>query len=179
VISDEEYDQLARRLEELARLEEEAEEAAKLQHFRPVPVSSISSSTANKSSTSKGSNGGGGGGGLQFKKGFLNKASKPKGPTEKKTTRITIDTTKNTVQEIPSRVSNPQVIPSKEHSSNQVRMNQQRQTQQLDSQLFSGQIQERQPQFSESQTAQSLSNQAPQPPQKEKRMSRFARERLK
>jgi hypothetical protein len=132
-VSDEEYDRLSKRLEELARLEEEEQQ-------RQPRTSSLQQSTKNnyavknKKSTS-----------LQFQRGFLNAKPKPAKKTAlkeeavTKKSKITIDTTKNTIQEIP-KVGRQQPVPPKQplfqpHSSAPVMMDA--------GNVFSGVIQER------------------------------------
>ena len=257
IVSDEEYDRLSKRLEELARLEEQEEESMKAKKMQyqqrddPLLESSRSSSVQSQSQTqtqtlksnksnpspptaSRKSNNATttmkkSDGGLKFKKGFLNSSSGSSNNNNKKNKpesgigaksnnevtssskdgkmkkKITIDTTKNTVTEIPHQVSNPQVIPTKEHASNKLQQfsgmdhnqklqqqqqqqaplqqqQQQQQQQFLDSKIFNGQVQEHlhQPMDLPARTqVQPQPQQQQQQQSKEKRMSRFARERLR
>jgi hypothetical protein len=223
VVSDEEYDRLSRRLEELAQLEEEEAAAAakgikRIKNMKKGVNDKNNSAAKTKPKTTTRSN-------LQFKKGFLNSNSKSSnasksnnknnvkqkqvsssssppagqqqetennghdhddsGDGRRKNKTITIDTTKNMVQEIPSEVPNPQIIPSKQHTSNL--LNKSRgghvggRSTQLDESIFNGRIQEQEQQRRQQQPNASGPQHINQPPpqhKKEKKMSRFALERL-
>ena len=124
-ISDQEYDRISKRLEELALLEEQESQQPK----QKVPLSQPKKTNSSKKATT--------GGAFKFQKGFLN--AKPKKasikttktqatakidtpqqsssePAVTKKSKITIDTSKNTIQEIPKE-GNQNPVPPKQSSS--------------------------------------------------------------
>jgi hypothetical protein len=190
VVSDEEYDRLAKRLEELEMLEDrelQMEHRTKARH---------PTSTKPKKQT-----------GLSFQKGFLNAKpkTKPKAKTPAvgataassaqasapaatdeavtKKSKITIDLNKNTVQEIPQE-GRQQPLPPRQQQSTQS-PSQQRQTM-ADSNMFTGHIQERTAVATtsggtvsaEQAAASSCNANQRSTPTKKKRVSRFAQERM-
>ncbi len=176
VVSDEEYERISRRLEELALLEESQQRGGGTSRIGrpattkgPPPQQQYRKKAPSSSSSS-----------LQFKRGFLN--AKPKkeripnktpppssssetliGGNDNETGRpktvlsgeeephrrtITIDTTRNTIQEIP-RVGRQLPVPPKQQQAEQNSISQRQQKQQtsgrplVDPKVFSGHIQER------------------------------------
>ena len=166
-ISDEAYEQLSKRLDELARMEEEAEEEAK--NPKPMKIKKASKQTSSSG----------------WKKGFLTssnaKTPKAKAKPRKKTSAVSrpmndettiiersvgknssssvsFDTTQNQIQEIPRVGTQP--VPPKTGSSKS-----------LQESIFSGIIEER-PVIQERPVVR-----GPQPTKPKKKLSRFARER--
>jgi hypothetical protein len=187
LISDQEYDRISKRLEELAFLEEQ-----ELQQ-QQVRVSQPKRKHSNKKPTI---------GAFQFQKGFLNAKSKkvsaktikettttkidmpqqpPSEPAVTEKSKITIDTSKNTIQEIPKE-GNQQPVPPKQSSSSSATSGKTM----LAQNIFSGNIQERpQQQIVPTRanivgvtTTNNDSNNNKNPAPKKKRVSRFAQERM-
>ena len=145
-VSDVEYDRIAKRLEELALMEEE--ETKRIKEGRVKPAKPLGGGSLTKAAKSKSSSSFG------FQKGFLNKkkpakkkSTEPKkqGPAATKPSSIggvTIDVSQNKIHEIP-REGRQQPVPSrKPHyqtpTSQSITANKL-----LDSSVFSGQVSER------------------------------------
>lgn len=200
--SDDEYERLSRRLEELALLEEEEEQR------RGRGETTARASGRGPSPAGRKKPNAGGSPPLQFKRGFLNTKSSNKrgtanprmgaqppgqlddGPDEGPQRRITIDTTRNTVQEIP-RVGRQLPVPSKQSPPTPQRQYEQEQQQRswVDPQVFSGHVHERPSPAARRQdqavdhgvvqTTEAAQEPAPPPHGTEKRrVSRFAKERM-
>ena len=145
-VSDEEYDRIAKRLEELALMEEE--ETKRIKEGRAKPAKPLGGGSVTKAAKSKSSSSFG------FQKGFLNKKkpAKKKSAEPKKqapaatkpssTGGVTIDVSQNKIHEIP-REGRQQPVPSRKPQYQTPTSQSITASKLLDSSVFSGQVSER------------------------------------